>query len=192
MKSQYKILILIVGIVLSQTSYGVNVIPDINEGILVGISNIDINGISYDASFNNTFIEANSQFNSESFATIASLELKELFPVLPELSPFLSNPLSISGCDIGNLQTSCLLFTVVTIDQEGRLGGNGAWVLSDNNTSISTLTAGPKGGNSQNVTYVNWTVTTVPAPTAIFLFIPALLGLIGFRRNSTVGSISVA
>ena len=188
-------------LVYSSASCGV--VLDVNNGILLGASGVDVNGVLYEVSFidgtctelydgcdqNTDFPFANPlDLDDGTLGNAANTALLEQVFIDTSFGMFDSDPTKTNGCQssFGDCQVSTPLF----ISQ----GGAGLGILAAFNSSNEihdTLTAG--GGNlaidsSDQIanTYAVWSQTsTVPIPAAVWLFSFGLIGLIGMRKQSS-------
>lgn len=156
----------------------------INGGSFNGIDGVDVSGTLYDVSFH-TYDQSVPHVYDSNFAQAASLSLYHLFTngQFQGAQPDVSNTLKVAGVDI----SSASLTRFAT-----------AYGMSYNSI-VSEFLVNFYGGNDYvdgfgfgyftpsytNIFYGDWTksVSAVPVPSALILFAPALLGLLGLRRK---------
>jgi len=154
---------------------------------LLGLNDVDVNGTLYDVTLNETY-QAGSVYG-DAFALAASTSLLDLFITGGTFSGanYDTSPQLADGCShLG----SCGWITAGTTDEtnlSGRIFINEA--LGGSRTDNDRLSTISSTLNFSHVayTFATWTasdVSAVPLPAAVWLFGPALLGFMGFRRKA--------
>jgi len=146
---------------------------------VTGINNLEIDGQFYDGVFSTGAWNSNSfGFTSEQFALDASNALAGyLNSGDSDATNWLNDVYSTQQCT----GTFCYLITAFNSSVDAylaRILGGATWVGG------ITVDA---DHNSRAYTFVDWSaasVSTVPLPAAVWLFGPALLGFMGFRRKA--------
>jgi len=173
----------------------------VDNGSLMGASEVDVNGVLYDVSFvDGTCIELFNGCNENTdfpFTNPANLNdgvllqtamealLNQVFIDSP-LGNFNSDPALTNGCE-----RDCFIGTPLWVSSVGGLGMG--VVYNSQNSNVDSAGSGGGGFNyddlSLNIrsTYAVWSQpAVVPVPSAVWLFGSGLLGLIGLsRRNKT-------
>ena len=188
---------------------------NISNGILMGASDVDVNGALYDVRFldgtcedlfngcndNSDFTFSNPLNDGTQINTAMTALLEQVFLDTP-LGAFDTNPALINGCI---LSIQCTAQTPLFVNVPGNGLGitaavNRNVVLNAQANSADHITAG--GGQrsydttnnvqfnpaADGIVYAIWSdATVVPVPPALWLFSTGLLGLIGIaKRNSII------
>ena len=150
---------------------------------LGGISEIDINGTLWDATFYNSWSVTPNKEAYGAFAVDASLALSNVFQSYQPLSSFNSQHIwGIETIGSGSLFTPSTVFFVDSFPDY--------WVKSGSTYNVGgTATIGTLSGQTldqvSSVAFVQWSLspTVVPIPAAVWLFGSGLIGLIGVARR---------
>jgi hypothetical protein len=167
--------------------------PVIQGGQLVGIDNINVSGFGlYNMTFNEQY-QGNT--STQAFAQAAGNAAIELGTGtgLFQGSFFDLNPEFTRGCgdlaspSVGGGPANSVCFWVVVTEEVNGIGAGVAFsnfgAADDSFDNIFSFTGIP-GLNFQDASYTDWTkVSEVPVPAALFMFAPALLGILGLRRK---------
>jgi len=157
---------------------------NIEDGKYSSISNIDVNGTSYTATFyDGSYNDALAEYGSEQLNHTST----EAYDFATALYDFLNTSISYVSGTIFNGCTSTSTCYLSTVFDNNSLT---VWSVLSNNGSVTT----PHNWNNHTQLYQNWgtvsnvvweevSVSAVPIPAAAFLLGPALFGFIGFRRK---------
>jgi len=171
----------------------------IEDGILLGATNIDINGVAYDVSFvdgscidlfNSCDNNSDFFFQDVTLGQQANLALLEQVLIDTSSGAFDSFPALTNGCKFSGF---CSIYTPVSVETGSDIFGANVAVNHqldslDGYTGIQAnvgLSSDFSLGNElDNKTYAIWSQTaTVPVPPAFLLFASGLIGLAGVRRT---------
>ncbi|OUR73176.1 hypothetical protein A9Q78_04335 [Methylophaga sp. 41_12_T18] len=151
-------------------------------GEVVGIDNVEIDGSFWNASFDGGSWLANSlSLYDIAFAESASEALKAL--ILSTDAEFVvwdANAQLTRGCSYDN---ACTLATPYEISL---ISNRVEFYSVELGTPYPSVLAGYVTQTTSYIhdTYVQWSqVSAVPIPAAVWLFTPALVGLLGIRRK---------
>ncbi len=171
----------------------------IDNGILMGATGVDVNGVLYDVSFiDGTCIELFDGCNENAdfpFINPANLNdgvllqtamealLDQVFIDSP-LGNFNTNPALTNGCE-----RECFIGTPLWVSIAGGLGIGSVFNAPNPNVDDVTFGGGPLNtfdtSLSVRSTYAVWSQpTVVPVPSAVWLFGSGMLGLIGLARKN--------
>ena len=152
---------------------------------LAGISEIDINGTLWDATFYNSWSVTPNKEAYGGFALEASQALASVFSTYQPLSSFKLKPQTIWGIETvgsGSLFTPSTAFFVNSFPDY--------WLKSGSTYNVGgTGTIGSLSGQGldqeASIAFVQWSLspTVVPVPAAVWLFGSGLIGLIGMARR---------
>jgi len=156
---------------------------NVEDGKYSSISNIDVNGTLYTATFyDGTYNNALAEYGSEqlNYTDVEALDFAGALYDFLNTSTSYDFGTYFNGCTGLN----CYLSTVI---ENNPLTVWSVYVL---NSSLVTPTSYSNHaylnndfGTVSNVIWEEVSVSAVPIPAAAFLFGPALLGFIGFRRK---------
>jgi hypothetical protein len=168
----------------SSSSFAATAIFD--AGQLTGINQIDVSGTLYDVTFDDSY--SGITYGDE-FSFSATEALTALFQTGGQFSgdPIDFDPTLTFGC---THETWCSLGAVATQLNSSQIVDiytldnwyepTDVW---DGDGVIATARLITSMNASTSFTYADWTLSSIPIPAAAFLFGPALLGLLGFRRK---------
>jgi len=153
---------------------------------LVGFSGVNVEGVLYEVTFSDAW--SNTDFYGTDFALAASNELFSLFSGTGAFSNSAFDTGQWNGC------TSVTACEYITMANESPINNfidyaslyNRSSLLGDTDEVFSTFFNTGEGGDPSKQ-YLKWTASEVPAvplPAAVWLFGPALLGFMGFRRKA--------
>ena len=171
--------------VLSSGSAQAALLYNVQEGQLIGVNNVDINGTNYDVAFRDGVFQ--DFFNlAEPFtftgaeANMASLALANLMKDVPE-GAFDSDPLLTYGCSGDNCQ--------IRTPYEFSFGfvsatwfRNAALDVDDERGSLDFLPTYDSTGNA--VVFADWSVSSpVPVPPSLLLFLSGVISMTFLGRR---------
>jgi len=151
---------------------------------VTGVNNVSINGSLWNAEFNaGAWNDSYETYDYASFSSDATAALQTLINDADsgEFYTWRNNTTSTVGCEssVGGCQLLTAYNEAVEFVYYG-IATLGSW-----DTSISGWSGGRAIGDDPSGSIVQWTqVSAVPLPAALWLFGPALLGLMGFRRKA--------
>ncbi len=188
-------------LIYSTASY--SALLNVNNGILLGASDVDVNGVLYDVSFidgtcaelfsgcdqNTDFPFANPlDLDDGTLGTAANAALLDQVFIDSLLGMFDSDPTKTNGCQ--SSFRDCQASTPLFISQGGAgLGILGAFNSRNENRDNPNAGGGVFSIDSSDqiaITYAVWSESQpspVPVPAATWLFGSGLIGLVGMRRK---------
>jgi len=192
-QNKIKLIAFAIALGLSSNSMAATAVVD-TDGRLTGVSDINLGPSGFwDASFHNTWQE---NLYSTQFSYDATHALHNFFLSSPP-----SDVTSVNGCERAYL---CRMLTPYELSHN--FGFTGEYMRMTGWNVITEVTAlgnievistplilglnfnlGAVGIDNDFFTYTQWSpsnVGTVPIPAAAFMFAPALLGFMGFRRRA--------
>lgn len=197
MSNFIRCLAFIIASLFASTSLGAILITDTDSPPrLLGATNVDVNGILYDVSFQDgTCSElfngcdqlSDFTFINESDATAAAQALMDqvlldiIFPGTTFLNAYDTFPHLVAGCETASQFTGCHIMTpygFISGEPVGMTARNFSNmnddIFSEGFISISTFRS--------PLTYAVWTTSVIPLPAATWLFLSAFMSLLGVRH----------
>lgn len=199
---------------MSYSTFSYSATSDVIDGILMGASDVDVNGVLYDVQFldgtceglfsecddNSDFTFSNPLNDGAQINAAMTALLEQVFLDSP-LGAFDTNPALINGCI---LSTQCIARTPLFVNVAGNGLGitaavNRDVVLNAQVGSADHITAG--GGQrsydttnnvqfnpaADGIVYAVWSgAAVVPVPPAVWLFVSGLFALIGFSKRKSI------
>ena len=159
------------------------------DGAVTGISDVVIDGNTYDAIFHNTFSTADEFVYSEAFASSASDALFDLFTGSGQFQG--TDPDLVTDVIVGSeLDFVATIVTFYQVDSNNKgfgwgfvnKGGN-----ADPFDEVSSINSTDPTVGSPSLVFTEWSqVSTIPVPATVWLMGTGLLGLIGYSRKNKV------
>ena len=179
----------VISVLMTASSYAVSapVMVFDGSGQLTGIDDITVQGSSWNVSFGKTLTPS---IYTVAFAEEATNALTSLFVaggLFQGTQQDLFPAENFNGCStVPGAPGHCWVFT---FDDTPDPNFNHIWSFNNDKLDQADLAndawtslIGVNGAD--HITVATWTASAVPLPSAVFMFVPALFGLAGFRRRA--------